>query len=83
MSHGLGGAADTLGFDEADGKAAQAGHVFGAVAGADTTAILVVGPVEDVVAAVFDDPVCAVDLQETLGVSLLWGTAGDAIGEFM
>src|ERR1700758_3184312 len=60
----LGDVADASGRDQADGKAPQTGDVFGAVSGADSTAIFVVDPVEDVMACIFDGPVSTVDLAD-------------------
>jgi hypothetical protein len=72
---------DTLGFDQAVNKAAQAGDVLGAVSGPNPAAVLVVVPSEDVVVFVFDSPAAAVDLQQASGIGLLGTTAGDAVGE--
>lgn len=60
LGHFLSDAAHVPGFDQTDGEAAQAGDVLGAVAGADAAAVLVIVPIEDVMAAVFDGPVVAV-----------------------
>ena len=51
------------------------------MAGADTAAVLVVVPIEDVVAAVFDGPMAAVDFEQATGVGLCGGAAGDAVGD--
>ena len=53
-----------LGFDDADGETTQGGEVFRAVTFAEGAAILIPVPVEDVVAAVLDGPVAAVETQE-------------------
>ena len=81
-AHGLSDVADFLGFDDADREATQAADVLRAMSGLDATAVLVKVPVEDIVAAIFDDPMTAVDLQQALGVGLIAGAAGDAVGEF-
>ena len=73
LAHFLSDAFHALGLDQTDGEAAQAGDVLGAVAGADAAAVLVIVPIEDVVAAVFDGPVAAVDLEQALGIGLLRG----------
>ena len=70
LAHFLGDALHALGLDYADGEAAQAGNVLGAVAGADAAAVLIVVPVEDVMATVFDRPVTAVDLKQASGIGL-------------
>ena len=59
-AHGGGDAAVAVGADDADGEAAQAGGVLGAVAGPDAQAVLVEGVVEDVVDGL-DLPVAAVE----------------------
>jgi hypothetical protein len=66
-------------FDDADGEAAQARHVLRAVAFADAASILVIVPVEDVVAAVLDAPVLPVITQNFFGAGLFCCFAGDAI----
>ena len=67
--------------DDADGEAAQAGGVFGAVAGSDAQAVLVEGVVEDVVDGL-DLPVAAVEFEQAPGVGGVGGVAGDAEGAF-
>jgi len=67
--------------DQANSKAAQAGDVLRAVTGTDAATIFVKVPIENVVAAVFDGPVAAVDIEEALGIGLLGRAAGDAVGE--
>jgi hypothetical protein len=64
------------GLEDADGKASQAGDVFGAEAGSDLAAILIVVPVDDVMNA-FDAPMPAVDSQYTFGRGLLGCAARD------
>ncbi|HEY2380364.1 MAG TPA: hypothetical protein VGK48_04195 [Terriglobia bacterium] len=54
------------GLEDADGKAPQAGDVFGAEAGSDLATVLIVIPV-DVAVNAFDAPVPAVDSQYTFG----------------
>ena len=80
LTHG-GGDAVGLGADDADGEAAQAGGVFGAVAGADAAAVLVPAGVEDVVGGL-DDPVSAVEGEQAFGAGGFGGVAGDAEGLF-
>ena len=81
MAYFLGDAAHALGLDQTDGEAAQPGDVLRAVAGADAAAVLVVVPIEDVVAAVFDGPVAPVDFEQTAGIGLCRRAAGDAVGD--
>ena len=73
LAHFLSNAAHAVGLDHTDGESAQPSDVLRAVAGTDAAAILVVVPIEDVVADVFDGPVAAVDLKETAGIDLLFG----------
>src|SRR4249919_3081291 len=51
------------------------------MAGTDAATVLVVVPVQDVVAAVFDGPVAAVDFEQTAGIGLCRCSTGDAVGE--
>ena len=50
--------------------------------GSDTTTILVVIPVDDVVAAVLDTPMATIIAQHALGIGLLRCFAGYPIGDF-
>ena len=59
---GGGDAVAALGLDQAGGKAAQAGDVFRAVAGAQSAAVFVPVPIENVVMG-FHAPVAAVEGQ--------------------
>lgn len=51
------------------------------MAGAYAAAVFIEIPVQDVVAAVFDAPVAAVDGKELLGVYFVGLSAGDAVGD--
>ena len=79
LSHFLCNTAYAFGFDYPDGKAAEAGDVFRAIAGPYAAAIFIEIPVQDVMATVLDAPVAAIDGKELLCVSLLWGSTGDAV----
>jgi len=79
LSHSLGNASYALGFDDSDGKTAEPGDVFRAVAGAYAAAVFIEVPVQDVVAAVFNDPVATVGGKHTLRVCLLGRSTGDAV----
>jgi len=81
LAHFLSDAAHALGLDQTDGEAAQAGDVLGAVAGADAATVLVIVPIEDIMAAILDGLVAAVNFKQALGIGLLRGTAGDAVGD--
>ena len=52
------------------------------MAGAYATAIFIVVPIENVVAAVLDGPVLAVNLENPLRVGLSGGFTGDTVGDF-
>lgn len=80
MAYFLSDVFDSLGFNQTDGEAAQAGDVLGAMAGADAAAVLIVVPIEDVMTAIFDRPVATVDFEQAPSIGLFGGTAGDAIG---
>lgn len=64
LTHGLGDAAHGFRFDGAEGEAAHGRDIFRAMPRAAAAAILVVVPVDDVLAAVVDDPVAATDLEQ-------------------
>jgi len=51
------------------------------MAGTDATAVLIIVPIQNIVAAVLDRPVAAVDLEHALRVGLFRGSSGDAIGD--
>ena len=75
-------AAYSFGFDDTNGKAAQARDIFRAMAGSYPASVFVIVPIDNVMTAVFDTPVAAVGGKHTLRVSLLRGPAGNAICDF-
>ena len=75
-------AAYAFGFDDADGESPQSSDVFWAVPSAYTASVFVIVPIDNVMTAVFDAPVATVGGEHALGVSLLGGAAGDAVGDF-
>ena len=81
MSHFLRDTANALGFDDSDGKAAESGDIFRAVAVAYSASVLI--PVEDIVATVFDAPVTAIYGKEPQGICLLWSSTGDTADNVM
>ena len=81
LAHFLCDTAHLFGFDNADSEASQAGDVFWAKARADAAAVLIIVPVEDIVAAVFNAPVVAVDFQQFLRIGLFRGPTGNAVGD--
>lgn len=60
LPHFLSCTADILGFDNTYGKSSQARHVFRTVADADSAAVFVIVPVDNVMATVFNAPMAAV-----------------------
>jgi hypothetical protein len=66
LSHFLCNATHRLGLDPSDGKTSEARDVFRAMAGADAAAVFIEIPVQDIVAAVFDAPVAAIDGEELI-----------------
>jgi hypothetical protein len=83
LAHFLGNAGYAFGFDQGNGKTAEACYVFGTIAGAYPPSILIVIPVDDIVAAVLDSPVAAIDLKESLCVGLVGRSAGNSMDEFI
>ena len=59
--------------DEADGEAAQQGHVLRPVAGADTASIFIEAPVEDVMGRL-DGPVPAIESEQGVPAMRLCGS---------
>jgi hypothetical protein len=57
LPHFLRNTAYLFGFDNTNGKAAQAREIFWAMAGTFPAAIFVIVPIDNVMTAVFDDPV--------------------------
>ena len=57
LLHFLGNAGYAFGFDQGNGKTAEACYVFGTIVGAYPPSILIIIPVDDIVAAVLDSPV--------------------------
>jgi len=78
----LGDAARAFGLDDADGETAQPSHIFRAMSRAYAAAVFVIVPIDNVVATVFNTPVAPVGGKNALGVGLLRGSAGDAVGGF-
>jgi hypothetical protein len=69
LSHFLRDAAHPFGLDDANGKTAQSGNVFQAMASAYPAAVFVKVPIDNVMAAVFDSPVAAVSGKNALRIS--------------
>ncbi len=79
-SHLLRHVPSALGFEHPDGETTKPGDVFRAMAGADATAVLIIVPVDHVVATL-DRPVPAVDPQHALRTGLFRRAAGEAVGD--
>jgi hypothetical protein len=75
----VGNAAHALGFDGSDGKTSEARDVFRAIAGAYAAAVFIEIPVQDIMAAILNAPVAAIDGKEFFCISLLWGSAGNSV----
>jgi len=70
-----------FGFDDSSGESPKSGDVFRAVAGTYPTAIFIVIPIDNVMAAILDAPMAAVHGENTLWIGLLRRSTGNAIGE--
>ena len=81
LTHLLRNAVDSFGLEEADRKAPQSGDVLRAVSGAYAASVVIIVPVDDVMAAVLDAPVAAIGVENVLGVGLRGCSAGDAVGD--
>jgi len=64
---------------EADGEIPESGHDPRAVSGSDLGAIFIKGDIPDIIQAILDRPVAAVELQKAAGQSFLRGEAGNPI----
>jgi len=56
--------------------------IFRAITLAYPTAVFIIVPINNVMAAVFDAPMSTVDSKNTLSIGLLRGSTGDAVGDF-
>jgi hypothetical protein len=77
----LSNAAHPFGLDNADGKSPESRHVFRTIALAYPAAVLIIVPVDDMMAAIFYGPMETIGVQDSLGVGFLRRPAGDAIGD--
>jgi len=82
LSHFLSNTASACGLDKRNSETPQPGDVFRPMSGADTTAVFIIIPIDDVMAAIFNAPVSPIDGKNGLGIGLLGCLAGDAIGDF-
>lgn len=64
---------------EADGKIPKGGHDAGSVSGSNLRAIFIKGDIPDIIQAILDRPVAAVELQEAAGQGLVRSEAGHPI----
>lgn len=81
LAHFLGDTSDAFGFDQTDGEAAESRDIFRAVAGSDSTSVFIIVPIQDMVTAIFNDPMSSVNGEETLGIGLFGGSACDAVDD--
>src|SRR5260370_33082775 len=80
-SHLLRHTSSAFGFEHPDGETAKPGDVFRAMAGTDATAVLIIVPIDHVVATL-DHPMPTVDLEHALRAGLFPRTAGEAVRNF-
>jgi hypothetical protein len=71
-----------VGFDDANGKTAQARDILRAMASLYPAAVFVIVPSDNVMTAIFDTPVAAVGHKHAFWVGLFRSPAGNAIGNF-
>lgn len=83
LAHFLSDTAHPFAFDEAHGESSQACHILRTMACADTAAVFIVIPVDDVMTAVLDVPVPAVILQHLGGAGLVGCFTGNPIGDLL
>ena len=79
LAHFLWDTAHTFGLNDTNCETTQAGNVFRPIALAYPTAILVKGPINDVVAGVFNAPVAAICCEDTFRIGLFRGPAGNTV----
>ena len=75
LSHFLCNTAYAFGFNQANGKASQAGGVFRSVTGSYSASVFVKVPIDEVMATVLDAPVAPVGFEYPLGVGLFRSVA--------
>src|SRR5256884_2534570 len=80
-SHFLRHPSSAFGFEHADGETAKPGDVFRAMAGTDATAVLIIVPIDHVVATL-DHPMPPVDLEHALRAGFFPRAAGEAVRNF-
>lgn len=81
LAHFVGDTSDSFGFDQTDGETANSRDIFRAVAGSDSASVFIIVPIQDMVTAIFNDPMTPVDGEDTLGICLFGGSARDAIDD--
>lgn len=82
LSHFLSNTASAYGLDKRNSETPQPGDVFRPMPGANTAAVFIIIPIDDVMAAIFNAPVSAIDGKDSLRIGLLGCLAGYAIGDF-
>src|SRR5260370_2493697 len=80
-SHLLRHTSSAFGFEHPDGETTKPGDVFRTMAGPDATAVLIIVPVDHIVATL-DHPMPTVDLEHALRAGLFPMAAGEAIINF-
>ncbi len=81
LSHFLRHTSSAFGFEHADGETTKPGDVFRTMAGTDATAVLIIVPIDHVVATL-DHPMPTVDLEHALRAGLFPRAAGEAVRNF-
>ncbi|MDO8785819.1 MAG: hypothetical protein Q7J12_06330, partial [Syntrophales bacterium] len=69
-------------FDNADGESPQPCDIFGAVAGADSTPVFIIVPIDNVMTTIFNRPMATVNIEDTLWAGWLCRSTGDAVSDF-
>ncbi len=70
-----------MGFGHTNGEAAKPGDVLRTVAGTEATAVLIIFPIENIVATVLDRPVPTVDSENAVQIGLCGRATGAAVGD--
>ena len=78
----MGDAAYAFGFDDGNGESPQTRNIFWTVTRAYAATVLVIVPINNVMAAVFDAPVAPVCFKYLLSIGLFGSSTSDAVGDF-
>ena len=78
----MGNTASAFGFYDTDSESTQPGNILRSVTGAYTAAVFVIVPIDNIMAAIFDAPVSAVDGKHVFRVGLVRRSTCNAICDF-